>query len=155
MSINLRTASASGAVNVKPLPSLLELVLESDPFPHNADPLIHPKTGARLIPLHILQADYHLKLTPPLKPMGKITHEVLLEIIAFEQHRHFPVFTFYPRLSATEVIPSAVKCVAFNADLAKLGKEALGLGMEALIWFMRDRGSMKKRSCMIFIAELS
>jgi hypothetical protein len=28
----------------------------------------------------------------------------------------------------------------------KIGKEALELAMEALVWFMRDRGSMKKQA---------
>jgi hypothetical protein len=95
--------------------ALLELVLESDPHPHNADPSIHSVTGQRLIPLHLVQADYNLN--PPINPMGWISPDVLVEMIAFEKHRHFPVFTFFPRLSPMEVVPTAVRCIAFHPEL--------------------------------------
>lgn len=124
--------------------ALLDLIFESDPHPHDADPSIHPVTGQRLIPLHLVQADHHL--SPPIKPMGWIPPDVLVEMIAFEKHRHFPVFTFFPRLSPKDVVPGAVRCIAFDPELVKVGKEALGLAMEALTWFMRDRGSMKKQA---------
>lgn len=128
-----------------PRASLLELMIEADPLPHNADPQFHPLTGQRQVPLHLLQADYHL--SPPIKPMGRIPAEVLLEMIAFEKNRHFPVFTFFPRLSAKFVVPGAVRSVAFHSDIVKAGRDALSLGMEALVWFMRARGTMKAQSC--------
>lgn len=132
--------------------SLLDLLLEVDPHPHNADPSIHPVTKQRLIPFHLVQADYHL--SPPIKPMGRINPDVLLEMIAFEANRHFPVFTFFPRLSAKEVVPQAVRCVAFDPDLVKAGRKALAMAMEALVWFMRGRGSMKKRACKSYLVLL-
>lgn len=145
MSTSEQVIESTGLYERSRKPSLLELMLEADPYPHNADPCINPLTKQRLVPLHLLQADFHLD--PPIKPMGHVTAEVLLEMIAFNANRHFPIFTFYPQLSKTGIVPEALRCVAFHADLVRKGEKALSLAMEALVCFMRGRGSMKARRC--------
>lgn len=103
--LSLKASSVSGKKNATS--PLEEWISEVHVISPTSEPLIHPVTQEKLVPFHVLRADY---LSPDMiLPIGHLTLPIIKEMIAFDKNRYTPIFDFYPRPSKEEVILNAIE----------------------------------------------